>query len=328
MIDFSKIEVPVHFSTEEILTKIGEAQIFYRYFGPFELGKVYHSKFRKDSMPSTGFYLSKSGALIYNDFKTNEKLNCFKFVMKLFNVDFTTALKIIAQDFGLTRSDGAYKIFTNPVQLKEKPPVLIQFVPGKWTQTRVAYWMQYGITRDELVREEVYPVNRLFINKKEIKVDELCFAYIVRYEGKLYIKIYSPLSDRMKWLSNIPLSIPLGIDRLTKAEELIVSKANQKCRIILLKFFRDVLGAQNESEAAMRIILIVAEDYPKKTIIWDNDETGVNACKKFNDKGFGYFNIPAYLLDTRGIKDVSDYVKAFGLKAIERLFKSKGLISK
>lgn len=324
MINFGEIEVPFILRKEDILQQVDEAQIFYRYFGPFEPGKVYPSKFRTDRNPSTGFYIGRSGQLMYNDFKTGERLNCFMFVAKMFNTDFKGALKIVAGDFGLSNVYSYEKCSLTNLKY-EKKPTLIQFMPGRWTEDRVAYWRQYGITTDELRKEEVYPVNKLFVNKLEIRnLDHLCFAYVLNYEGKTYVKIYIPYG-KQKWLSNIPLKIPFGIGSLKTSNHLIIGKANQKCRIILLKFFENVLGAQNETGAAMYLILEIAEDYDWKTIIWDNDETGVNNCKKFNDKGFDYFNIPAYLLE-RGVKDVSDYVKTFGLKSLERLLRSKGIL--
>lgn len=335
MIDFSKIEAPIRLNTEWILSKVEDHQIFRYYFGEFELGRVYCSKFRRDNSPSTGFYISKNGALLYNDLRTGEKLNCFTFVAKLYNISFKEAIKRVALDFGLISggSGKAQGILSQAISFDReyKKTTLIQFIPGKWTVNRVRYWYQYEITVPELKREEVYPVDKLFINKVEIKVDELCFAYVVRerIKGKenIYVKIYSPYSERMKWLSNIPISVPFGLDKLSyKSHRLIIGKA-QKDRLVLLKLFPSVIGAQNESESALpdELVKHLCFNFDERIIMWDNDETGVENCKKFNMKGFGYFNIPKELL-ALGIKDVSDYVKAYGLKALEKLLKTKNIL--
>jgi hypothetical protein len=88
-----------------------------------------------------------------------------------------------------------------------------------------------------------------------------------------------------------------------------------------------VIGTQNESESALPddIVKHLCFNFPRRTIIWDADETGVEACKKFNAKGFGYFNTPKHLLE-KGIKDVSDYAKAFGIEALRELLQQKGIL--
>lgn len=338
MIDFSKIDTPVKLTKEWVLSRLDEAQIFRYYFGHFELGKVYHSKFRKDSNPSTGFYINKTGNLIYNDLSNGEKLNCFTFVCRLHGLSFLDALKKIAFDFGLLNGEArpnAQKILEETLDFDKeyKKNTLIQFIPGTWTTTRLKYWNDYSIDISDLKRSKVYPVDKLFINKREIyNLDELCFAYIVEevVRGKVvktYVKIYSPFSERMKWISNIPITIPFGLSELKYGtEHLVVGKA-QKDRLILLKLFESVLGTQNESESALPDDLVrhLKFHFPVRTIIWDADDTGVENCKKFNSKGFGYFNTPKDLLH-EDIKDVADYVKTYGLHALEKLLKSKQIL--
>ena len=99
MIDFSKIDSDLLLTPTWILSRVEDSTIFSFYFGKFELGKVYPSKFRKDRNPSTGFYVSRSGNLNYNDLINGEKLNCFEFVMKLHGCDFKQSLTLIASDF-------------------------------------------------------------------------------------------------------------------------------------------------------------------------------------------------------------------------------------
>jgi hypothetical protein len=131
----------------------------------------------------------------------------------------------------------------------------------------------------------------------------------------------------MKWLSNVPIHVPFGLYELKyNTDHVVVGKA-QKDRLILLKLFQSVIGTQNESESALQDSLVkhLTFSFPRRTIIWDSDETGVTNCTKFNDRGFGYFNTPKHMLE-HGIKDVSDYVKEFGLSQLERLLKHKGIL--
>lgn len=341
MIDFTSIDKPKELlSAEQILSKVDEGQIFSYYFGNFELKQLYPSKLRRDRRPSTGFFIStKTGSLLHKDFATNEVLNCFMFVAKLHNISYIEALNMVTRDFGLV--DGTVikpeaKTVLENVHLdkKIKSSTLIQVIPDTWHIAHVKYWNQYYISTQRLIDNKVFPVKKLFLNKAEIKTDELCFAYLVRIideDGKYqeYLKIYQPLrtNETGKWINNVPISVPFGLYELNyNSNHIVIGKA-KKDQMVLQHFFTSTIGTQNESEAAIPPPLIsrLHENFQKRTIIWDADHTGVENCKKFNDKGFGYFNTPAYLVD-RGIKDVSDYVKAFGMKALERLLKSKGII--
>lgn len=333
MIDFNQIDSAKHITPEFILSKVTERQIFNYYFGNFDVNSAYPSKFRRDRSPSTGFYVNAENRILYNDFKTGEKHNCFTFVAKLYNIKYGEALKKIAADFGLTRGNNTPAFITNfkdePLVKKER---IIQIEEDNWQSHHIAYWKQYEISVDDLKKENVYPVKKLFIDKSEKSVEELCFAYLVeeKIKGKVvktYLKIYQPYSERYKWLSNVPLTVPFGLSSLRYGtDHCIIGKA-QKDRLILLKLFESVIGTQNESEAALpdHLVKHLTFHFPRRTIIWDADETGVTNCTKFNSRGFGYFNTPKCYLD-RGIKDVSDYVKTFGLKALEILLKEKQIL--
>lgn len=341
MIDFNNIGKPQELVTAaHILSKVDESHIFSYYFGHFELKSLYPSKFRRDRRPSTGFFVSsKTGSLLYKDFSTNEVLNCFMFVAKLYNISYVDALNMIAKDFGLIEGipikAEAQTVLQNVNFDKDlKSQTLIQVMPSSWTVAHREYWNQYHIDVERLTKNKVIPVKKLFVNKSEVKTDELCFAYLVRHcdeDGKYheYIKVYQPLrtNNNGKWINNVPISVPFGLYELKSPGEHIAIGKAKKDEMVLQSFFTSTIGTQNESEAAItpRLVSHLQENFPKKTIIWDADPTGVENCKKFNSKGFGYFNTPAYLVE-KGIKDVSDYVKAFGMKALERLLKSKNII--
>jgi hypothetical protein len=339
MIDFNTITVPNDLSISSVLSRVDESQIFSYYFGYFELRKLYPSKLRRDRKPSTSFFVStKSGNILYKDFATNEVFNCFTFVARMYNVSFREALAIIAKDFGLIpgtiATTEARTVLENVSFDKEiKSQTLIQVIPAQWEPEHIEYWNSYHISVDKLKANDVYPVRTLFVNKAKFSTDKLCFAYLVKYvdsfgEYHEYLKIYQPqrTNENGKWINNVPISVPFGLYDLKPSGHIVVGKA-KKDEMVLQHFFTSTIGTQNESESALAPPLVsrLHEEFPKRTIIWDSDQTGVENCKKFNDKGFGYFNTPAYLVD-RGIKDVSDYVKAFGMKAFERLLKSKNII--
>ncbi len=337
MIDFNQVDSAVELTADFVLSRVSEEQILFYYHGHFVLGRSFPSKLRKDGNASAGFYIGKSGKIMYHDFKTNEHFNCFQYVGRLLRINFNETLQRIVQDFGVVGGNPS-KLAQHIIDAgivfdrETKKDTKIQFSPGKWTEKQLKYWDQYALSQDDLTRENVFPVTRLFVNKTELKnLDELCFAYVVYTKFKdtanPYIKIYSPYSKSMKWLSNVPLTVPFGIDSLKYGTDHVIVTKAKKDMMVLRKLFPSVIGTQNESTSAVPDSLVrhLCHNFPRRTIIWDSDETGVENCKKFNTRGFGYFNTPKSLL-AQDIKDVSDYVKAYGLRALEEMLKHKKIL--
>lgn len=329
LLKFSKIFTPVN--KEFVLKQLTESTIFSNYFGDFKLGRAYSSPFRRDKTPSTGFYISKRGSLIFNDLKTGEKLNCFAFVAKLYNISYDDAISKVAEDFGLIKGSVIKydkTVITN-IDNEIKKETLIQFTKKSWEFEEIKYWKQYDISKSEIPKDEVFSVKRLWVNGNEIYLDSLTFAFVINLEDKTYVKIYSPFSKKMKWLSNIPLHIPFGLNTLPYQSKHVIITKSFKDRLILKKFFTDVIATQNESESALNIDTqkILIDNYERRTIIWDADITGVENCKKFNDKGFDYFNTPKEEYELFGIKDPSDYVSYYGIKELEKLLITKKIIT-
>lgn len=344
--DFSKIQAAVVLTPDWILSRISDSQIFFFYHGRFKLGNSTKSTLRIETRPSVTFFVGNRGKIIYYDFKTGEGLDCFAYVQKAFNLNFDKALQKIASDFGLVSSNTIEHVNKIERALKEganldketKVETLIQFTRKEWDEKSLEFWRLYEITEDELVRESVFPVDRLFINKQEIHnpTGTPRYAKVENYTPDLNdpdattdgVKIYSPYDPNMKWLSSIPLNVPFGLDTLDYESNLLVITKSFKDMIVLKKLFSSVIATQNESEAALPDLLVTVFDrmFDKKIIIFDNDETGVTNSKKFNDKGFGYFNIPNKERLKYGIKDPSDYVRYYGLAALEDLFIEKNLL--
>jgi len=336
--DFSKVKVPIIITKDFILKNLDDSYIFTYYFGSFKLGRAYNSFFDKgDQKPSTMFYLASNGRITYLDFRTGEKLDCFSFVQKLFGYTFKEALERIAADFGLIDSNTikvSKKVLEEASKLdkEEKGQCLIQFEPDIWTRENLKFWRRGEITEEELVKERVYPIKKLYLNHQEIfnslGIDR--YAYPEEYGDKqMGVKVYSPEDKQMKWLSSLPLQIPFGLNDLPYADNKIIIQKSKKDKLISQKFFTDVIATQNESEAALsdEVQTMIHRRYSHAIIIWDNDPTGVENCTKFNIKGFDYFNIPKIEYTKYGIKDCFDYVSHYGLEALEILFRGKGLIN-
>lgn len=337
--DFSKIHTGASITSEWVLSRISDAQIFYYYHGRFKIGVACTSSLRKDERPSVTFFIGRTGKINYWDFRDQRAFDCFDYVQALFGCSFKQALQRVAEDFGLI-GKGQCKVSekilseANRLDRTVERNTIIQFIPGEWTKEHLLFWRFYRITQEELERESVYPVKKLFLNKQEIVTADstLRFAKVQKYEEdgieRTGVKIYSPHDRNMKWLSSIPLSVPFGLDTLSYDSNVVMITKSFKDMIVLRKLFTSVIATQNESEAALpeSVINLLDQHFDRKIVIFDNDETGVANSIKFNSRGFGYFNIPEVERIRFGIKDCSDYVKAYGLDALRDLFVTKNLL--
>lgn len=337
MINFGDVNTPGLLTISWVLSRIDEHAIFRYYHGPFEIGKVYPSKLRKDRSPSCGFYVSRTGRLYYNDIAKGQNYSCFDFVKELYHCDLIRALEIICNDFGLINPKSSkitpeMRASFDDFDKEFRKTTLIQFTSKSFTKEALHWWKYYEITEEELIANEVYEVDRLFINKQEIYGNKLRFAYPLTYRKdgvtETGVKIYSPTDKNMKWVSTIPNNVPFGLRELQYKSDTVFITKSKKDLITLRKIFPDVIATQNESEQAFdeSVQKYLIKNFKKRIIVFDSDETGVENCKKFNSKGFGYFNIPKIEYNKFGIKDPSDYVKIYGIDALKDLFKEKNII--
>jgi hypothetical protein len=336
MFDFKSIDAPKKLNRDFILSKLTDAQIFYYYFGKFDLKSIYPSKFHKDRNPSSGFYISTSGKIIYNHLNGKEpKMDCFAFVCRLYNCSFSDAIKRIALDFGLISgnptpmADKVLKEIAN-FDRSYKKDTRIHFVPQPFDEDAKAFWKSFHATRDELKREGVYQIKKLYINDIFIPnhTNSLRFALTVPFKDELKTKVYSPGgTDTLKWVSNIPLDMPFGFNTLKKQGGCSITAKAVKDLIVLKKFIPSVIASQNESRAAMSDSTInkLKFYFHDNYVGWDNDETGLEAMEEMATFGFKPVHVPIELLK-EGIKDFSDLAKEKGLKAVEKLLKQKGII--
>lgn len=329
-------------SRESILSKVDDYNIITYYLGEqIDFKKKFASPFRDkgvDTNPNLAFFPGEDDKILFKDFANGVGGDCFKFVQELFKINFHEALQKIDEDFGLGIQGKEAKF---KIQLTKKPDSihkqskLIQIVPRDvFIDKELEYWRSYHIGLQELNDYNIYPIERLYLNKQLITNPnkELRFAYL--YDE--YLKIYSPFSKDFKWISSCPNDYISGFDKIkykvltgTQDKKLIITKS-LKDQIILSKFFPDVCSTQNESSASINdenMQVIIRGYEPKNVYIaYDNDEAGVRAsCYYTTNWGFNYVNVPK-IYRREGIKDWSDLVKEKDLDTMRNYLKIKKLI--
>jgi hypothetical protein len=316
--------------------RIGSQNIFEHYFGPFSLTQAYHSPLRKDARKSVGFFITKSGEVIYNDFAENRKLNFVQFVAALRNITEIQAMEHIAQQFGLLK--GAAKVVAiKPIKPLKKPPkkaITVQTRP--FTQRDYIYWLKYNISLKQLKKHNIYSVSKFSIGDYStyINRDQLCYAYLLFDDnGNGYFKIYQPENPDKKWMYNGALHLIYGLNQLPFESNTLIITKSVKDFLLLKQFFPDVIALQNESSsAAKKEVLSALKKCYKNIIIWmDADRPGIRAANYYKKTwGFTPFfinfankNIFYTIRKVKQlkVKDPSDFVAKYGINKFFKFLK-------
>ena len=91
---------PIELNKEIILSKISEEEILSFYGVPLQKG-LFCSKLRSDKRPTVSVFRNKRGRIMVHDFGDGSYYDCFGYVQALFQVSYYSALRIIANDFGI-----------------------------------------------------------------------------------------------------------------------------------------------------------------------------------------------------------------------------------
>lgn len=313
------------FSRNELIDTIGDQNIYEYYFEQdINLNKCYQSVLRDDANFSTGFYLSKNGHLVYNDFANGEKLDCVAFVARKFGVNYYAAANIIAVDFGLIEgtksSDRPAVIIKRKPLNKEERVIKITAVP--YTKEGLEFWAKYGITETELQDNFVYQVGYLCVNDWIVPSveNEMRFAYLAKTEEKNYLKIYSPNNQEFKWVSSVPMQFIYGLTELPQMSKTLFICKSQKERIIAKKLFTDVIaiGAENTGAITKEIVIQLKAQYERIMYFGDCDLPGLKFCEYMESIGTEAYHFPPEWLEKFKIKDLADMIEKWGLENLKK----------
>jgi hypothetical protein len=323
---------------EHILEKITEYDIYRYYVGRgFRLNRQIQSPLRRDEHPS--FLISnKYGYLYHIDFaEASHRGDCFDLVRQLFGCDLWGALNIINKDFGLGLVEGTntgeYKRITSaykqPSPEESTRYCRIQVLPKPFTQKELDYWGQYYQGLEDLKREDIFSVKKVFLDKSEYKLiggNEMVFGYL--YDNEHW-KIYRPLEEKgKKWMSSVPIVRVDGLENITPGCENAIVTKSKKDKMVLLKIMDCVCSVQNESKVALseETVNTLKTNSKRVYINYDADAPGKkNSWIVTKEFGFLHVNVPDNHV-INGIKDFSDMAKIYGLETVVKYFKSKNIL--
>jgi len=301
-----------------ILSKINQETIMEYYTGlNINSKKLMLSPFRSDNHVTVAFYKSKSGVLYLHDFATNEHINCFNAVMRLFNCNYYQALDIIAKDFGLTEGNHP-KIsqIKKVAELKESESSKIQVQIKDYTENELKWWKSFGISRKTLKKYHVFSLQHVFLNGELKFTSSLQCPIYGYYFGKdknseEKWKIYFPMRTEFRFLNNTNKKLLQGYKQLPKTGDLLVISKSMKDIMAMHEFNIPAVAPNSET---LFINDKQLEEFKQRfkhiLVIYDHDKTGLHnmwLIRKQHPE-LNYFYMPWYLS-----KDFTDSIKLVGV---------------
>lgn len=332
MIITSKVEYPV-IDHKYILSRISDYDI-YKYECPeFIIGRPFCNWMRGEKRASMSIFLGQDGKLHHydqgDDFYHGD---CWDLVCQKYRISLKEAVKHVAKTFYLTESTGdTYKAITSqyvkPV-MDAKRYALIQCATKKFTSKELnEYWGIYpGIGEEKLKRHNVYSIKEVFLNRKKIPIakGEMVFGYWYLQGWKI---MFSERSKTEKWLGNVPLDTPGGLQNLNAEHNTLIVKS-LKCFMMMEEVYPYLCYMQNESLGSVSERTAEYINNNSKQVFYggDSDPAGKKASYRITDTyHWKHVNVPdKYAPD----KDWSDLGASYGLDVIRNHLKLKGIIER
>lgn len=313
-------------SKELILQKVSEYQIFAYYIPELELNTAICSPIRNDDVPSFSvFYASGLDKLLFRDFATKEKGDCFVFVSRLFNIDYYQALQRIAYDFGLVKgnlsAEQKKRILPKHKDFKQTKHVHIGIKRQDFTSRDLKFWRSFGISVDTLNKYNVYSCTHVFINDHIIPINNSkspAYAYMEHKDGVYTYKIYQPFNKEQRFISNVDKSVWQGWTQMPdKGNKLIITKALKDVMAITEVTGIPAVAMQAETtDPKPHIIDQLKSRFKKVYLLYDNDfNKEVNWGRKYGHQIATQFNLKQIEIDDKyQSKDFSDMIKDHGIE--------------
>jgi len=321
---------------DSIFKRISEYDIF-KFYMPNQDWKVNDlciSPFRDEKNPS--FMIGNSaGTLNFIDFgATQFKGDCLTFVKMMFGLNnMDEILKKIDTDFNLGISSGIFSNDYKRIVSEYKQPEslgkrysMIQVITRKFTKEELAYWNEYHQDIEDLKREHIYSLSKVYFNRKLYTLgNELRFGYF--YDG--HWKIYRPFaSKKMKWApNNVPITTLDGKENLVKNKPAFIC-GSKKDHMVMRKVYRYTCATQNEGVACFSDdnVSFLRNNSSRQILGYDSDIPGVENSQQITKLfKFDYCNPPKLYLP-EGINDWAGIGKKYGINALKSYLKQKEIL--
>ena len=305
-----------------------------------KIGKSFKSPFYQDNRASCYvYYDNKSGIYKFKDFGDSEYSgDCFFMVGKIFalecddRTDFLRILEIIDRELYLNLEDNPQKLDR---LVRENAPLLTRaskiasihdgFETAKsklpiktkdFSDSELAFWAQYGITKEVLERYNVSSIESFHgINKEGKEYDLLSTEQepIFGYQGRRHTKLYLPNSRlRFLYTGEITESYVFGIEQLPVRGDILFITGGEKDVLSLVSHGFNAICLNSETAHIPKNLLRgLSYRFKHITLLYDVDETGLKSMEKLTEELKRYFiqSLKLPLAGDKKQKDISDFFR-------------------
>jgi hypothetical protein len=304
----------------KIVKEIPDEIIYNFYLGFYpNLNRKFKSPFKQEKDPSFCFYI-KDGKILYKCFSTGKFGDSTELVKQMYNLDYISSIKKICKDIkSLKINDtSSYKKLSSEDTKKS----VIEVILRDFNKFDYDYWGQYYITPKILEKYNIKPCQEIWLNNKLYYVNQKNNPSYRFKIGTLY-KIYCPLiKNKMgKWLSNCDLNNVQGLNHLNYSNNTLIITKSYRDVIVLNEFYNKSTIALNAegNNIPDKMLEYFKSKFKNILCFYDNDETGIKYMIRNKELyQIEYFYLKPNLLDI-GIKDISDYIKKYGIISIKNL---------
>ena len=272
----------------------------------------------KERTPSMCIYYHGDKQQYYfKDFSTGIGGSALDLVKQVNNYSYREACSIILEKYNdyILHNNGGYDVQTFKQASKYK---VAEYVFRSWNTSDQYFWTQFNIGSRLLDEYHVKPLEHYTLLKEADGVENKLTIhgnYIYGYfkaDGTLY-KIYQPKTKDRKFLK--VESYIQGSEQVKGNEFLVITSSLKDIMSLRsLKLPLDVVAPDSENTMIRKDIMEdYLERYKRLVVMFDNDEAGIEAMKKYREK------YPVELLLLPLSKDISDSMKAHGPKQVFRV---------
>ncbi len=334
------IKLPDEPTKEKLLQYVTEEQIFEFYLNvPVQFNQPFCNPLRKDDHPTCKFFIHKnSGSVWMKDFAGYFTGDCFSLVMHIHSIPFYTSLKRIDQDFRLslfyTGEVNNREEVSSQKEVYEKKRKEFKSTTGlaikrqSFTETDLKYWSAFNVGFDILKLYNVYSTKivwKIVEGQHKRILDYSKTKPMYTYVINDRMKIYRPLADTeddIKWISNTKAEDYQGLNQLHELDRTDVCFITKSMKDVMVMHSLGYPAVAPQSEQANLhdwLIDSLQDRYEDIFIFYDNDPPGkAAALKEAEVKGLVYMYIP----EEEGAKDISDYLKEYGVNKAQELLKT------
>jgi hypothetical protein len=270
----------------------------------------------KDKTPSMCIYFDKAKSTYkFKDFSSGIGGSAFDLVKELKKVNWSVATTLILEDYNeyILHNNGGYNI--EGFKQHNKYKVTSHVVRG-WNTRDQNLWTPYYIGSKFLTEYLVKPFESYTMSKEEdgiIQEMTITGDYIYGYFNKAgeLCKIYQPKTKNKKFIK--VKDYIQGSDQLKGYDYLIINSGIKDIGAMHALKLSNIDYVAPDAEGVMippKQMQKYLTDYKLVMVMFDNDEAGIKAMKKYREM----YNTPCILLTLA--KDVAEAVKLYKPKVV------------